>query len=212
MVKNVKRSLLAVCIAVAVIAMLVVPVSAVDPPVLPAKSPLPKGQPFETIWSLLVILQNQIKAIPAGPQGPTGPAGLSCWDLNADKVCNNGEDKNGDGNCNALDCQGPKGDKGDKGDSGTGTCNVEIKTGEAADMAVVTVPSGFRTDQCSIIVSPGYMYCPNYAYLNGFVVRYTVMDDYQSYKLYIGGLCYQNGDTTPYVVDGTGFYSIVCKS
>jgi hypothetical protein len=77
MVKKVKRSLLAVCIAVAVIAMLVVPVSAVVPPVLPTKSPLPKGQPFETIWSLLVILQNQIKAIPAGPAGPAGPTGAT---------------------------------------------------------------------------------------------------------------------------------------
>jgi hypothetical protein len=212
MVRKVKRSLLAVCIAVAVIAMLVVPVSAVDPPVLPTKSPLPKGQPFETIWSLLVILQNQIKAIPAGPQGPTGPAGLSCWDLNADKICNNGEDKNGDGNCNALDCQGPKGDKGDEGDCGTGTCNVEIKTGEAADMEVVTVPDGFSTGQCTIVVSPQRMYCPSLEYLNGFLVRYTAMDDHQSYKIYAGGLCYQIGDSTPHVIDGEVSYVITCKS
>jgi hypothetical protein len=75
MVRKVKRNLLAVCIAVAVIAMLVVPVSAVVPPVLPTKSPLPKGQPFETIWKWMLVLQDQIKAIPAGPTGATGPIG-----------------------------------------------------------------------------------------------------------------------------------------
>jgi hypothetical protein len=80
MVRKVKRRLLTLCIAVAVIAMLVVPVSAVDPPVLPAKSPLPKGQPFETIWKWMLVLQDQITNIqlkpgPTGPTGPTGPAG-----------------------------------------------------------------------------------------------------------------------------------------
>jgi hypothetical protein len=75
MVRKMKRNLLAVCIAVAVIAMLVVPVSAVVPPVLPTKSPLPKGQPFDTIWKWMLVLQDQIKAIPAGPTGATGPIG-----------------------------------------------------------------------------------------------------------------------------------------
>jgi len=80
MVRKVKRNILALCIAVAVIAMLVVPVSAVVPPVLPTKSPLPKGQPFETIWKWMLVLQDQITNIqlkpgPTGPTGPTGPAG-----------------------------------------------------------------------------------------------------------------------------------------
>lgn len=71
MVKKVKKSLLAVCIAIAVIAMVAVPVAAQ----LPAKNPLPKGNPWDTVWSMLKELQKMIKAIPAGPTGPTGPQG-----------------------------------------------------------------------------------------------------------------------------------------
>jgi hypothetical protein len=192
MVENVKRSIFAVCSAVVVIAM----VASIA--VVTAGPATPTSKPFDwkkmctknpdLAWVPVCDLLNMIKNIPAGPPGPAGPAG-------------------------ATGPTGPAGTDGKDGAQGpAGTCNVEIKTGGAADMEVVTVPTGFSTDQCSIIVSPGYMYCPNYAYLNGFVVRYTAMDDHQSYKLYIGGLCYQNGDTTPYVVDGTGFYSIVCKS
>lgn len=49
--------------------------------------------------------------------------GLSCWDLDANGVCDiDTEDINGDEKCDAIDCkgdtgvQGEKGDKGDKGD------------------------------------------------------------------------------------------------
>lgn len=41
-----------------------------------------------------------------GPQGEQGPAGLSCWDINGDGIGDLEEDTNGDGNFNALDCQG----------------------------------------------------------------------------------------------------------
>ena len=54
-----------------------------------------------------------------------GSNGLSCWDINANNVCDPAlEDINGDGVCNALDCcgpqgpQGPQGLKGDQGDPG----------------------------------------------------------------------------------------------
>jgi hypothetical protein len=71
------RRLLTLCIAVAMIAMLVVPVAAVD---LPKKSPLPPGPVYDTIWKWMLVLQDQIKAIqstpgPAGPTGATGPQG-----------------------------------------------------------------------------------------------------------------------------------------
>lgn len=54
-----------------------------------------------------------------GEKGDPGPEGLSCWDLNSNRTCDKEtEDKNGDGVCNALDCQGEKGDKGDQGPAG----------------------------------------------------------------------------------------------
>ena len=55
---------------------------------------------------------------PAGPQGEPGECGLSCWDLDGSGVCTSEEDINGDGVCDALDCQGPQGDKGDAGAQG----------------------------------------------------------------------------------------------
>lgn len=44
---------------------------------------------------------------PPGPEGPTGLDGLSCWDINENRLCDQEtEDRNNDGACNALDCQG----------------------------------------------------------------------------------------------------------
>ena len=53
-----------------------------------------------------------------GPQGPSGPPGnpgepgISCWDLNADGICNSEEDINDDRVCDALDCKGEPGTVG----------------------------------------------------------------------------------------------------
>ena len=41
-----------------------------------------------------------------GPTGPTGADGIACWDLNSNGVGDTGEDVNGDGSFDALDCQG----------------------------------------------------------------------------------------------------------
>jgi PKD repeat protein len=82
----VRRNILALCIAIAVIAMVIVPVMAETPPppTLPPTSPLPKQKPNEVIWELLTILQNQITYLQAqlediqltpGPEGPPGPQG-----------------------------------------------------------------------------------------------------------------------------------------
>lgn len=46
----------------------------------------------------------------AGNPGPAGTAGLSCWDLDGDRVKDPNEDRNGDGVHDALDCQGAGGD------------------------------------------------------------------------------------------------------
>lgn len=47
-----------------------------------------------------------------GVDGTPGDNGLACWDLNADRVCDEVEDSNGDDVCDALDCQGPAGPAG----------------------------------------------------------------------------------------------------
>ena len=45
--------------------------------------------------------------IRSGPSGPSGADGLCCWDINEDGLCNTEtEDRNSDGFCDALDCQG----------------------------------------------------------------------------------------------------------
>jgi hypothetical protein len=67
---------------------------------------------------------------PVGPEGPAGDAGaagadgidgtdgLHCWDLDADTVCDPGEDTDGSGVCDALDCLGPQGETGPQGPEG----------------------------------------------------------------------------------------------
>ncbi len=56
---------------------------------------------------------------PTGPTGPQGNDGVSCWDLNQNRVCDLGtEDRNNDTQCNAQDCQGDKGDVGPAGPAG----------------------------------------------------------------------------------------------
>ena len=47
-----------------------------------------------------------------GLPGADGADGLACWDLNGDGIDDPGEDANGDGVWDALDCQGPQGDPG----------------------------------------------------------------------------------------------------
>lgn len=44
--------------------------------------------------------------------------GISCWDLNGNNSCDTNEDRNGDGICDALDCQGLNGLPGPKGVTG----------------------------------------------------------------------------------------------
>ena len=59
--------------------------------------------------------------ITGAPYALCGPLtmGLSCWDLNANRVCDlSTEDANGDGVCDALDCQGPQGETGTQGRPG----------------------------------------------------------------------------------------------
>lgn len=53
-----------------------------------------------------------------GGQGPPGPQGIACWDVDGDGTGDPDEDVNGDGDFNALDCQGDQGSPGDPGPSG----------------------------------------------------------------------------------------------
>lgn len=77
---------------------------------------------------------------PQGPRGPTGAQGsagtdgCSCWDLNCNFTGDIGEDKNADGNFDALDCQGEKGETGDTGPTGdTGREGPQGPPGETGE-------------------------------------------------------------------------------
>jgi hypothetical protein len=97
---------------------------------------------------------------PAGASGATGPTGIHCWDLNGNNINDPAEDVNGDGNWDALDCQGatgvagangatgaagPSGPSGDPGPTGaigaTGVTGAAGPTG-AAGVAGPTGPTG----------------------------------------------------------------------
>ena len=53
-----------------------------------------------------------------GSNGSNGVDGLSCWDLNGNRIAEPAEDINGDGNFTALDCRGPVGLPGSSGSQG----------------------------------------------------------------------------------------------
>jgi hypothetical protein len=54
----------------------------------------------------------------SGPQGPAGTDGRDCWDLNGNGEGDPDEDRNDDGEFDALDCQGADGRDGSSGGSG----------------------------------------------------------------------------------------------
>jgi hypothetical protein len=97
------RRLLTLCIAVAIIAMLVVPVAGT----LPDTNPLPKQKVYGDIWNLLKDLQDQITHIQLipGPQGPAGSQG---------EPGATGET----GSTGAIGPQGPSGPQGEPGATG----------------------------------------------------------------------------------------------
>jgi hypothetical protein len=67
---------------------------------------------FQDIWDAINDLKNQVISI-QGEQSTQKDGkgnGLACWDLNGNGKGEPEEDKNQDGNFDALDCQGPPGD------------------------------------------------------------------------------------------------------
>ena len=61
----------------------------------------------ETSINAGVVVGPQGKSGPAGPIGPIGPIGpngINCWDTNMNGINDPGEDTNGDGMFNTLDC------------------------------------------------------------------------------------------------------------
>lgn len=60
---------------------------------------------------------DNMSGMPAA-QGIPGTPGLNCWDLNGNGVGDPNEDVNGDGDFNALDCQGLPGSDGQDGADG----------------------------------------------------------------------------------------------
>ncbi len=78
-----------------------------------------------------------------GDTGEAGADGLSCWDLNADGIGDPAEDINGDGNFDALDCQGEQGLQGAAGPQGpSGPAGASGSQGPAGD----DIPTCFATE------------------------------------------------------------------
>jgi len=103
-----------------------------------------EGNPIEAFYLQIIQKLDGIKTAIENQQtqvivnAPQGEPGLDCWDLNGNYECNlETEDKNEDGECNALDCQGPKGDKGDTGGVGGLDCVTTRKTEQDAKSLLV---------------------------------------------------------------------------
>lgn len=72
--------------------------------------------------------------------GEDGQNGLACYDLNANGECDEEEDVNGDGFCDAVDCRGSDGNNGVDGDDGTdGSDGSEGKPGPKGPPGPTTV-------------------------------------------------------------------------
>jgi hypothetical protein len=53
-----------------------------------------------------------------GEVGAEGPGGISCWDLDMNRLCDENEDVDDSGACDAADCLGPPGPAGGQGPAG----------------------------------------------------------------------------------------------
>ncbi len=190
MVGKVRKSLLALCIAVFIIALVVAPVGAAF--TWPTRNPLPKGYPFDVIWNMLNYLKTNPTPGPTGSTGPTGPTGTP-------------------GTNGINGAQGPTGPTGPTG--AAGTSNVVMKSGIAFNNDEITVPDGFTMKDCQIIVSPRDVDCPgNYQYIKRFHCNAVSMDD-STYKVSIGGLCYTDDDTAPEIIEEAfASFLIICTS
>jgi len=66
--------------------------------------------------------------------------GIDCFDLNANAECDEDEDVNGDGVCDALDCRGTDGTDGNAGESGAqGVPGIPGPQGEPGETTVIIV-------------------------------------------------------------------------
>lgn len=80
---------------------------------------------YTQLWSVPYALYAKESA-----NGPQGLAGINCWDLNGNGVNDPAEDRNGDSQWNALDCQGDSGVAGPAGLTGpTGPAGSTGATG-----------------------------------------------------------------------------------
>ena len=73
-------------------------------------------------WLVLVVACGSESTVTgegqAGVDGLAGPEGAHCWDVNGDGVSDPGEDRNGDGVTDVLDCTGADGAPGADGATG----------------------------------------------------------------------------------------------
>lgn len=142
-----KKGIFLVISVVLVFSMLVGPSSAL----LPEKSPIPPGNPFNTIWTLFQDLQTQITALQdqvntieltPGPQGEKGDTGAQGPQGEVGPAGETGA-TGATGPAGADGAQGLKGDTGEKGDTGaTGATGPTGPTGSAGTISVGSCPTG----------------------------------------------------------------------
>jgi hypothetical protein len=153
--ENVNKKLLTIAIVLIVLAMVATPVAAT----LPATSPLPKGNGWESVWGLLKDLQNQIKNIQLtpglqGPPGPQGPPG-------ADGTCTG---------CNIAMISGVRDNNGPTPWPG------------------ISTPPGFTTAQCKFIIDVNEIRCPKEYTLEDIKTGYTILGP-NLFDVYALGSC-----------------------
>lgn len=106
----------------------------------------PEGDDPE-LWAVLALQGQQGLQ---GDEGPAGSDGISCWDSNANGVCDTvSEDMNQDGQCTAADCQGPLGSSVDSAEIVNGTIvdadvssNASISTSKLSGPLTAVANSG----------------------------------------------------------------------
>lgn len=157
-------------------------------------------QPFQDIWDAINDIKNQLSNIHGsqGPQGADGKNGLACWDINGNGKGDPEEDKNQDGNFDAMDCQGPPGD------------STPIQPGVARYVYSVAIPnntgSADYVSQYSGEETAGKSYFmrvdnPQISVSDMPQISLYGKEDPQSVRL--GGDAWQNENAFTYIKDGS---------
>lgn len=148
---------------------------------------------------------------PPGEMGAMGVEGAACWDVDGNGECSGGEDVDGSGGCDAMDCQGPEGPAGPAGPAGTtgaqgsagadgpqgpagpagppGPPGVVASTFAAGSCAAITDTTAFIAAPATIAVASGQkLYIQSTAALGAGATAATGLNLYICYRLAGGAI------------------------